>query len=499
MPRKTWPFISTLICFACLLAFIALNDINYRGESMYRDIQIKTFAAYSDWNVYIGTLRGALLSTNGLGGILDEAVAQKGKVAVLLADLRNSSAGTEPRTRRALEAFVGSIEAGLAAGQDIIDQGRVLLQRPDLPLAYREGRLGLSSLSGKDASSVLGEAAAYQYFQLVGSLEGMDVLFDQLFYDRLESIMSSVGDAAKSAQSAFFVLRLVFLAVLAMVFAATVIGLFGVNRSLRGLADRTSRELDTARGHLSEVQGFLHSAQYRQSLFDMVAGISHELNTPLGNCVALSSHLEDRILSLRAAALEGSISRENLDAWFLEGLESLEVMQGSLDQMRLQIETFKGLSTASSRDSSDSVVELGDYLDRELPRLAAERAPGVEVVVDWEAGSKSSVHFTEMEQILGQLLANSKEHGGASKVSILFRAEKGFLVMRFSDDGSGVPEERLGRLAEPFYTTARGRSHMGLGLAIVASLVANKLQGSISFGRGGPGLVVTIRAEIGEN
>ena len=282
MPRKTWPFISTLACFACLIAFIALNDINYRGESEYRDIQIKTFAAYSGWNVYIGTLRGALLSTNGLGGILDDAVAQKGKVAVLLADLRTSSAGTEPRTRQALEAFVGSIEAGLAAGQDIIDQGRVLLQQPDLPLAYREGRLGLSSLSGKDASSVLGSAAAYQYFQLVGSLEGMDVLFDQLFSDRLESIMSSVGDAAKSAQSAFFVLRLVFLAVLATVFTLTVIGLFGVNRSLRGLADRTSRELDTARDHLSEVQGFLHSAQYRQSLFEMVAGISHETEHALG-------------------------------------------------------------------------------------------------------------------------------------------------------------------------------------------------------------------------
>lgn len=495
MPRRNWPIISISICFLCLAAYIVLNDVNYRRESAYRDIQIQTFAVYSDWNIYIGTLRGLLLTTNGFGQTLDDAAYRKMKTETRIADLRRNSLKMDPEIRETLNAFIGSIEAGLKLGQELQDNGALFLRQPDLPRVYREGRVGLYALTGKDATAQMGKLSAFQYYQLVRRLKGLNVLFDQLYSDRLDTFLQTIADRSERMRRNFFIIRLIFLSITFGVIVFTIVRLYGMNRFLRKLADRTSEELQTTRSHLNEVQDFLQSARFQQSLFEMVAGISHELNTPLGNSMSVTTHLEELSGEMAQAMDRGALTRERFDEILTDHQEGFQLIRSSLEQMKTQIDTFKRLS-AVNHEEGGALIPLNDYVDREVARLVAETAPELEVSVNWSRQKDVSIRYMYLDQILSQLLKNSLEHAQAQKVSIRFEVEGETLVIHFSDNGIGVTDEQLSRLAEPFFTTARGQSHMGLGLSIIASLVSNRFQGHVDFLRGDPGLVIRITIHL---
>jgi hypothetical protein len=165
MAKRSTPILLIVACFACLALYIAINDVNYRLETEYRDVQIKTFKVYADWNQYIGTLARAYHDD----GWLRSNPRRRGdpQDTHRIPDRRAEGRGARmnAETREPLEAFVGIIEAGLRYGQELTENGRNLLAQPDLPLVYREGRLPLSSLTGKDVTAVMGTQAAYQYYQ----------------------------------------------------------------------------------------------------------------------------------------------------------------------------------------------------------------------------------------------------------------------------------------------------------------------------------------------
>lgn len=495
MPRKTWPLISILLIFLCLGAFIVINDVNYRRESIYRDIQIDTFAVYSDWNIYIGTLRGLLLTTRGFGRTLDEAAERKRLTEEKIAVLKRDAQMVGPGIRETLKAFIQSIEEGLRIGQELQDTGYLFLQQPDLPGVYREGRVGLYSLIGKDATAFMGELSAYQYYQLVGRLKGMNVLFDQLFSDRLDAFLHNIAEQSEGMRRNFFLFRVFFLSLIFSAIIVTLVRLAAMNRRLKRLADTTNCELISARSHLTEVQDYLHSAQFQNSLFDMVAGISHELNTPLGNCMTVSSHLEGRAAELLALMEEGNLTRETFLAGLMENREGFALIQASLIQMRAQIDTFKRLSGVN-HEMGGALVSLSEYIHGELPRLAAETAPNIRVTMNITGDGSVSVPYMYLNQIFVQLIANSREHGRASAVHIRFDVDSRYLFIHCSDNGIGVADDMLDRMSEPFFTTARGSGHMGLGLSIVASLVSNKLRGTISYTHEHPGLAVNIGLDL---
>jgi signal transduction histidine kinase len=113
---------------------------------------------------------------------------------------------------------------------------------------------------------------------------------------------------------AFFYLRIALLALTLACVALLVIQLYRLNVFLRNLAESAKRELVIARTNLSEVQGFLQNARFQRSLFEMVAGLAHELNTPLGNCLGA------KVADLRAGVRAGGLSRDGFDRAMGESL-----------------------------------------------------------------------------------------------------------------------------------------------------------------------------------
>ncbi|MBN2435086.1 MAG: HAMP domain-containing histidine kinase [Spirochaetes bacterium] len=495
MIKINWPIAAIVTCFISLTGYIVINDINYRRTSLYRDVQMNTYIVYSDWHLFVGTLKGLTLTTYGFVDTLNEAEQLKKHIETKIKVLEKDSSDLDPQIGEPLEAFLSSIEAGLRLGQQLIDNGYLFLDQPDLPLVFKEGRAGLSGLAGKDATEHMGTLSAYQYYQLIGRLRGMNSLFDQIYSDRLNELLANIASRSARLQYNFFILRIILLLFTSIIIILTIFRLYILNRSLKSLADKTSKELVSTRTHLSEVQNYLHNAQFQQSLFQMVAGLSHELNTPLGNCVSLSSYLQSVFSGFKSCTEDGNITKDQFLHDVNKGIEGFELMRDNLEQMKTQIETFKRLASVNHQSSGGKVL-LTDYLDHYLQAEVNRKLPGIAAVINSEGCNGLSVRVADLDQIFEQLLNNTAEHTSADKVNISFIKYDDFLKIDYYDNGSGVSSDNISRLSEPFFTTARGKKHMGLGLSIVSSLVNNKLQGNIDFSATGHGLEITIIIQV---
>jgi len=481
MDKRVWPIILIIFCFVLLLAYIFLTDLNYRQESIYRDIQFETYHVYSDWFRYVGTLRGILLTPVGISETLNQAERQKDKVEERMVKLEAIADGVDLEIINSLSAFIGSIKGGLELGQELIDNGRRFIAQPDLPEAFREGRIGISSLTGKDITSVMGPLASYEYYQLVRRLKGMNILLDQMYSDQLELFLNSITERAEKVRYVFFLIRMGLLTVIVTAISLLIFRLFRLNRFLHKLADSTKKELDSTKSYLSEVQGNLKDAQFQNSLFEMVTGISHELNTPLGNCVTLSSHIEDKLEHLSDLMDQNKKSFPTISQTFKQTFKGVELLQNNLEKMKIQIDTFKQLSSVNN-EYEGSIISLVDYISREVPLLISQSEGNVKFQIDSKSVPDIPIRYAYLNQIFSQLIDNSLEHGNATEIGLYFqKTENKQLYIRFQNNGEPISQAQLDNITTPFFTTDRGGRHMGLGLSIVSSLITHKLHGNIVF------------------
>jgi len=480
MEKRVWPVILIVLCFSFLLIYMMLNDLNYRREKTYRDIQIETYRVYSDWYRFIGTLRGLLLTTNGVGPTLDRAEALKQQVEQGLEELNILSKSMDEEIRKPLEIYIGSMRAGLKLGQELIDNGRLFLAQPDLPDVFREGRVALSSITGKDITSIMGNLSAYQYYQLVRRLKSLNILFDQMYTNQLETLLDKINQRAEQVRRTLFIIRFLVLLTSVIAIALLVFRLLRLNKYLRRLADSTRQELKTTQSHLNEVQGFLQNAQYQQSLFEMVSGLSHELNTPLGNCVSVASYLSASLKEVSDQLAKGEKDREPFAQRLERDLKGFELLDTNLEHMKLQIDTFKRLSSVN-HEYEGARVSLDGFIEGEFRHMANSLELEVKIIKEHIKTQGVNLFISDIKQILQQLLDNSKEHANADSVEVKFSVIGDTLEISYQDNGNGFKDEQLDRVAEPFFTTKRGNKHMGLGLSIIVSLISNKLQGQIQF------------------
>jgi len=495
MNYQRWPIVTLILCFVCIIGYIFINDANWKMDSAFRDVQVNTYRAYSAWHRYIGTLKGLTLTNEGFGTSLDTARDLQRDTERLLIELSKKSETMNPDIAQTIEAFSASIQASITLGQELIENGYLLLAQPDLPLIYSEGRIGLSSLSGKDVTEILGPLSSYQYYQLIRRLKGLNTLFDQLYSSRMDGILTKIENQSERLRRDFFLLRLIVLGITFTIIGVFVFQLYGLNRYLRRLAQRTGEELATTKSHLSEVEVFLESAQFQQSLFEMVAALSHELNTPLGNCVSASSFLEDKIATINQDLDKGTFSSDELRHSLKESMDGFSLIRGNLDRMKLQIDTFKRLSSVN-QETQGALFLLSTFISREIPVIAARETPGIKCKTIWDQKADPDIRYTDLLVIMNQLFENCRAHSQASAITISFRIHESSLDISFSDNGKGVSPEDLKKIAEPFFTTARGKNHMGLGLSILTSFIVNKLSGSISFHQGNPGLRISIHIPL---
>lgn len=225
----------------------------------------------------------------------------------------------------------------------------------------------------------------------------------------------------------------------------------------------------------------------RRSMSQMVAGVAHEINTPLGIANHAASIISD-LLSTLAVEVEQTLTKR---AALEDVLEACRLMQDNIRRADRLVQTFKTLAVSQALDNIETVdlrrltqdvVELFSLTARSSRlaiRVVDELGPGSD---RWEGYPG---HYT---QVLLNLLTNIDRYaypdGTGGKVEIVLGVldrsggdERYSVVVR--DFGRGIAPEHLEHVFEPFYTTGRMIGGTGLGLAIVKNLVTESLQGEI--------------------
>lgn len=242
-------------------------------------------------------------------------------------------------------------------------------------------------------------------------------------------------------------------------------------------------ELRIAMLRLREAQAQLVQSEKLASLGGLVAGIAHEINTPIGVSVTAASTLENRTQRMREDYAAGTLTRPELDRYGEMAVEASRIILKNLQRAADLIHSFKQVAVDQSSGERRRFA-LRAYIDEVLLSLAPrlKKTPH-RIEIDCDETTSVDTLPGALAQILTNLVSNSLLHafpeGRAGVIRIQCRAEGADVHLRFSDDGVGIAPANLPRIFDPFFTTRRGQGGSGLGLHIVYNLATQMLRGTI--------------------
>ncbi|MBO7743553.1 response regulator [Paenibacillus sp. MWE-103] len=255
------------------------------------------------------------------------------------------------------------------------------------------------------------------------------------------------------------------------------------NRALERRVKERTEQLEEALASLQQARNRLIQAEKLASLGELIAGIAHEMNSPIGIGVTASSHLAERTKALLARYGEGGLRKSELEAYLAESSETADILLGNLRRAERLIATFKQVAvdqTFEERRSFGVRAYMEEILLSISPKLKQSRH---RVVLHIEP-SLATVGFPgAFYHIMTNLLLNSLLHayddGQAGTIVIRAEADAKALTVTYADDGKGIEPELIPRIFDPFVTTKRGRGGTGLGLSVVYNLVVQTWGGTI--------------------
>ncbi|MEJ6004680.1 HAMP domain-containing sensor histidine kinase [Paucibacter sp. AS339] len=249
------------------------------------------------------------------------------------------------------------------------------------------------------------------------------------------------------------------------------------------VAQRTQHLEDTLR-KLRRTQAELVEAQKLASLGALVAGISHELNTPIGNAVTTASTLQDLLHETGAMVQAQQVSRRGLTEALENGEQMASLVLRATQRAAELISSFKRVAVDDSSDQRRSFELQGVLRDLLLSYGPLLKQKSWQIKLEVPEGILMDSYPGPLDQVVGNLIQNAERHAfvgrdaGLLKISATATDEQ--VELRIQDDGVGMSDETVSRIFEPFFTTKLGQGGSGLGLSIVRNLICGLLGGQIT-------------------
>jgi signal transduction histidine kinase len=248
---------------------------------------------------------------------------------------------------------------------------------------------------------------------------------------------------------------------------------------------QSNQELLSTLEKLHQFQGQLVETEKMASLGDMVAGIAHEVNTPIGLGVTASTVLADRLKEIKQSFEDKTLKSSQLKKFLIEGEENIDIVYRNLARAAKLISSFK--KVAVDQSSADiRQFNVSELLEEVTLTLKTKiKQSNVTLTLDCPRSLIIESKPGPINQILINLIINSIIHGfehraqGMINISISYLNES--LHVSYQDDGIGIDEKIKSRVFDPFTTTKRGSGGSGLGLHLVFNLVTQALNGHIDF------------------
>lgn len=262
---------------------------------------------------------------------------------------------------------------------------------------------------------------------------------------------------------------------------------------------RANVELRQTLEQLTLAQRQLLESEKMAALGGLVAGVAHEINTPLGVTVTAASHLREETMRI---ARQTSIEPDDLLAFHATIGESSEIILRNLQRADRLIKSFKLVAVDQTTEERRR-IELGAYLNDILTSLgpSLKKTPHT-VRIDCPEPISFETYPGALYQIVSNLVMNSLHHafapGRAGAIVIAARLNGNVVELTYRDDGVGMSEEVRARIFEPFFTTRRGQGGSGLGMHVVYNLVTQLLKGNIRV-ESAPGAGVVFEIFLPQN
>jgi PAS domain S-box-containing protein len=254
------------------------------------------------------------------------------------------------------------------------------------------------------------------------------------------------------------------------------INLAELNQQLEFKVEARTLELKKAMSQLAQAEKMV-------ALGSLVAGVAHELNTPIGNMLTAASTLRDMGQELNQKFSSGAIRRSEMIANIRTVQEASELIERNAARAAKLVTDFKEVAVGQSGRSLQ-LFNLRQIVQSVTARMKPILdATTHQLKIDIPADIEMLSHIEPLEQILGHFITNSLQHAfkGAQTGTIHISAhrEGEDVILAYGDNGCGVPKNHLLRLFDPYFSTKFGQGGSGLGLYIVYNLVVGVFGGSI--------------------
>jgi PAS domain S-box-containing protein len=248
-----------------------------------------------------------------------------------------------------------------------------------------------------------------------------------------------------------------------------IIGTFGISKDITDLK-------------LAQKQ--LVQSEKMAALGELVAGVAHEINTPLGVGVTAASHLDESTRAIEQHLSDNTITRTELKKYLQVAREASDIILRNLQRASDHIKGFKQVAVDQAHEEKRRFT-LKPYLDDVLKSLHPKiKNSGHQVTVLCPPNLELYSYPGVFSQIISNFVMNSLIHGFEQtphgEIRIEVTEDEDHVVLWYQDNGKGMDQDTRDRIFDPFFTTKRGQGGSGLGMHIVYNLVTQQLSGQIT-------------------
>jgi signal transduction histidine kinase len=257
-----------------------------------------------------------------------------------------------------------------------------------------------------------------------------------------------------------------------------------LNETLEQRVLLRTQELEAAMDKLQQAQEELTRSETKATLNTLIASVSHELSTPLGNCLMTANTLVDQGKNFQQAIDSNQIKRSDLSKFVGIVREGSDLMLRNLYRATDLLKNFRQVANdqaSEQRRRFDLALMVREIIGTLTPSLKRHTH---QLIIDIPENISMDSLPGPLGQVIINLINNAYLHAfeGRSNgtLSISATTEEREVILRFADNGIGISKENLKQLFQPFFTTKNGKGGTGLGMSIVENLVSKTLSGSIS-------------------
>ncbi|KXI28612.1 ATP-binding protein [Paraglaciecola hydrolytica] len=246
---------------------------------------------------------------------------------------------------------------------------------------------------------------------------------------------------------------------------------------------KRNSELATSMETLQLAKDQLVESERMASLGGLVAGIAHDVNTPLGVSVTATSFLQERVVSLQHAFEDKTLTGSTMTAFLTDAQQTITLLTNNLNRASDLISSFKQVAVDQASEA-EREINMRHYLG-EIVHSLAPNFKKTQHTIEIHCPDNLIIHCAPgvIAQIFTNMIMNSLIHGFENKIKgtikIDINSEEDNLIIDYQDDGQGLPEGTLGQHFDAFFTTRRGKGGSGLGTHIMYNLVTQTLKGEI--------------------